>query len=125
MNNSIPFRTLNAVLFVALIAAAPAAAQDKAAEKRAGDDTTKVLVDNDKLRASESTYKPGAVSDMRKRSGRLVRALTDGTVERVYADGKMETINYKAGDVKYYPEQTYRQKNVGKADMVIYTVTPK
>jgi hypothetical protein len=136
MTSSRRFSALIPALAVAAFLATPAFAQDKkpaaAPEKaKAGapakKDATapKVLVDNDKVRVSETRYKPGEASDMRERGNRVTRALTDGTLERTYADGKKETINWKAGDVKYSTKATFVNKNVGKAEMVLYTVTLK
>jgi quercetin dioxygenase-like cupin family protein len=135
MTKPILARSVVALLIAAAFAAAPAFAQDKAKpaaapaakaeEAKKGDETTKVYVENEKVRVSETTYKAGATSAMRERPPRVVRAMTEGTMERTYADGKKETITYKAGDVKYYPKQTYVQKNAGKSDVVLYVVNIK
>jgi len=135
MNKTMLARSVIALLIAGAFVAAPAFAQDKAKpaaapatkaeEPKKGDETSKVYVENDKVRVTETTYKPGATSAMRERGARVVRAMTDGTMERTYADGKKETITHKAGDVKYYPKQTYVQKNAGKADVVLYVVTLK
>jgi nucleoid-associated protein YgaU len=106
-------------------AAAPKAAEKKGDEAKKGEESVKVLIDNEKVRVSEVTYKPGATSAMRERNARVSRALTDGSMERIYPDGKKETVHWKAGEVKYFPKQTFVNKNVGKKDMVLYVVTPK
>ena len=98
-----------------------AAAPAKAADQR----DRKVLVDNDKVLATEVRYKPGAASGMVERGQRITRALTDGELEKTYADGKKETLKFKAGDVRWNPKETYSQKNAGKADVVLYTITIK
>jgi hypothetical protein len=126
-------------LLAALCLAAPAVAQDKKAadkpkaaeEKKAdakaatGKGTTKTLVENDKVLVQEVRYKPGEASDMRERNARVTRALSDGTMERVYADGKKETVHWKSGDVKYFPKETFQNKNVGKTEMVLFVTTLK
>ena len=90
-----------------------------------GEEEAKVLVENDKVRVTETRYKPGASSAMRERGVRVTRALTDGTMERTLANGKKETIQWKAGDVKYQAKETFANRNVGKAEVVLYTVTLK
>lgn len=102
-------------------AAPPAKAAGKADSKDERD--RKVFVDNEKVLASEVRYKPGASSGMVARGNRVVRALTDGTLEKTLPDGKKETITWKAGEVKYNPKETYSQKNVGKTELVLFTVT--
>ncbi len=74
---------------------------------------------------TETRYKAGAVSAMRERSARVTRALVDGTMEKTFPDGKKETITYKTGDVKYFPKETFSNKNTGKTEMVLYVVTVK
>ena len=124
-----------ALLAVAWLAA-PAVAQDKkaAAEKpkaaaapasKAGIGTTKKLVENDKVLVTEVTYKPGEQSEMRERGPRVTRALTSGDMERAYGDGKKETVHWKAGEVKYFPKETFSNKNVGKTDVALFVTTLK
>jgi hypothetical protein len=71
------------------------------------------------------TYKPGEASDMRERGARVTRALSNGTMERVYKDGKKETVQWKTGDVKYFPKETFSNKNVGKTDVHLFVTTLK
>jgi len=124
---------LHATLWIA----APAIAQDKAkpaAEKSkaaaetkasAGQGTRKILIDNEKVTVAETSYKPGETSEMRERGPRVTRALTSGDMERTYADGKKETVHWKAGDVKYSPKATFVNKNVGKTEVVLFVTTLK
>jgi hypothetical protein len=54
------------------------------------------------------------------RSYRVARALKDGTLIRIYADGKKETIEWKTGDVKYFePSDPFKLRNDGKAEVVV------
>src|SRR5258706_698652 len=137
---SMAYRTLALALLSAAFLAAPAMAQDKkapatapkAADAKAADGkpvTTKgleggeedrtVFVDNEKFIATENRYKPGAKSAMRERGERVSRAMTEGTIERTYKDGKKETITWKKGEVKYQPKATFEMKNVGKTEFVV------
>ena len=57
---------------------------------------------------------------------RVVRALTAGTLERRYADGKKETVNWKPGMVQVLPPSgAYTTKNVGKTKLQLYVVAVK
>jgi hypothetical protein len=123
-------------LLLAVAAYGPAQAQDKAkapatpakadAKADAKDQRDrKVLVDNEKVLVTEVRYKPGSSSGSLERGNRVVRALTDGTLEKTLPDGKKETIVWKAGEVKYSPKETYSQKNIGKTELVLYSVTIK
>jgi hypothetical protein len=117
-----------------LIAAAtsPALGQDKAkpaavpakAEQK-DERQVKPFVDNEKVRVTETVYPAGSSSGMQPRGERVVRALNDGMVEKTYADGKKETIQWKAGQVRYSPKETYSQKNIGKKELRLFVVNLK
>jgi hypothetical protein len=104
-------------------AAAPAKAAGKAEVKDERD--RKVLLENDKVLATEVRYKPGSSSGMQERGQRVVRALTDGTLEKTFPDGRKETVTWKTGQVRFNPKESYSQKNTGKTDVVLYSVTIK
>ena len=131
-------------LFVSLVvpafmlagmAANSAMAQDKAKDAKAapaakaekGKITVKVLHENDRVRVTENTSKPGDVGPSVVRGHRVVRWLQGGTVMRTYADGKTETIERKTGEVAVgAPEkQAWSIKNVGKTTIVTYVVVIK
>jgi hypothetical protein len=106
--------------------AMPAMAQDKKADKKAPIRAQKVLVDNDRVRATESTFKPGEANPMDTRGYRVTRVLKGNTtVERTHKDGKVEKIEYKEGGVHVFPAEHASSKNVGKGEVVLYTVTIK
>jgi len=104
------------------IAANPAIAQDKASTVK-----MKVLVDNDKVKAYEVTYAPGAENKgIASTTMRIVRGLKGGTLERTYADGKKELVRWKAGEVKQVnPGPAYTTKNIGKGELQLYVVQLK
>ena len=111
--------------FLAGAIAQPALAQEKKAEKgpvRA----QKILVNNDRVRVSESVFKPGEVNPMAKRGYRVTRVLRGNTtIVRTHADGRTETIEWKEGGVYVSPADNASSKNVGKSEAVIYTVVLK
>jgi hypothetical protein len=99
-------------------------AQDKAAK---GAPTIKVLLENDKVKVYETTYKPGDVNTAVATSAtRIVRCLKGGTLERTYADGKKEPIVWKTGEVKQFSQlPAYTVKNDTKSEVLLYTVQLK
>ena len=113
---------LAALLIPAIFVAVPAVAQEKKAAQR----TQKVFIDNDKVRVTETTFKPGEVSPSIERPYRITRVIKGGKTVRTYADGKTETLEWKAGEVKALgPDRQYKPKNVGKTDFLIYVVEVK
>ena len=88
--------------------------------------TNKELIDNDKVRVYESTFPPGAEASNTPRPYRIVRALTDGKLVRSFADGRTETQEWKAGDVRELgPDSQYKSTNVGASEFRWYVVVPK
>jgi hypothetical protein len=114
---------------IAVAIATPAMAQEKKAEMKmakAGEVATKEIEQNDKLRVYEATFKPGDAAPSAKRPLRAVRALTSGTLERTYEDGKKELIQWKAGEARIVSEpRPYAIKNVGKTVVHLYIVVSK
>ena len=64
--------------------------------------TQKVVFENDKVRVTETTWKPGAETASIARLPRVVLSMTGGTVTRIYPDGKTEKITSKKGQVRYF-----------------------
>ncbi len=125
--SSVCARLLVPAFIVAGIIAAPAMAQEKKAGKSAGNERVqKALIDNGKVRVTETTFKPGQVSPSIERPYRITRVLSGGETLRTYADGKTEKRVFKTGEVfEAGPDKPYSTKNVGKTNIVLYTVTPK
>jgi hypothetical protein len=97
-------------------------AQEKA-KAAAPKQEQKVLLENDKVRVTETRWVAGAVSDSAKRPARVVRALKGGTLQRTYPDGKTELSTYKTGEVRFFEaDGPYALKNIGKSEMVLYSV---
>ena len=100
-------------------------AQEKA-KAAAPKQELKVLLENDKVRVTESRWVPGATSDSVKRLTRVTRALKGGTLQRTYPDGKTELSTYKTGEVKFFEaDGPYGLKNIGKSEIVLYSVSVK
>ena len=116
-----------AALVLSGLATNPALGQDKKADKGAPKATMKVVQENDKVRAYEVTFAPGAENmAVPSKDTRVVRALSGGTLERTYGDGKKEKVVYKAGEVRInQPSPAYTVKNIGKTEVKLYVVQVK
>lgn len=121
-------RILGTTLVAGCLAAAGVLyAQDKAKGK---DQTvkstvvTKVLLENDKVRVTQTTFKPGDVS-VNDRKGRVSYPLKSGTLERTTKDGKKSTTERKAGEAVWLEADSDIVRNVGKGEYVVVTFTPK
>ena len=117
---------LASAVCVSLLVAGPAIAQDK--KGKIPERTQKVLVENDRVRVTESVYPPGGGTNTPAQPPyRITRAIKGGTLERTYADGKKETLAYKDGEVKEQQaaRAPYTLRNAGKSEMVLYTVQVK
>ena len=90
---------LAGLLIPAIFAAGAVAVPAMAQEKKAAQRTQKVFIDNDKVRVTETTFKPGEVSPSTERPYRITRVLKGGTTVRTYADGTTRTVEFKTGDV--------------------------
>ena len=111
---------------LALAFSGAAVAQDKKMDKGAAKPVIKVVAENAKVIVTETTYAPGAESSTSRAETRIVRALTGGTLERTYADGKKEKVIYKTGQVRINePGPAYTAKNVGKTTIKLYVVRLK
>lgn len=97
-------------------------AQDKKAKESAP--VTKVLLENDKVRVTETTFKPGDVSRA-ERKARTNYILTDGKLERTTKDGKKTVYDRKKGTALWLEADNDVVKNVGKANYVVIGVTLK
>jgi mannose-6-phosphate isomerase-like protein (cupin superfamily) len=107
--------------------ASPAMAQDKA-QAGSGKASVQVLFDDDRIRAFEVTYRPGDQSNTgyKKLPLRIVRAMTSGTLQRTYPDGRTEKVDIVAGEVRVFDAgNQYSGKNIGTTVLVLYGVTPK
>jgi len=112
-------------LFVAVAIAQPAMAQDKKAAEKAPIRAQKTLVDNDRVRVTESVFKPGESNPLVKRGYRITRVLKGNTTVERITDGKKEVLEYKEGAVIVAPAGMTSTKNVGKNEVTIYTVVLK
>ena len=118
---------LVSVFMSAGVVAGPAMAQDKAKAQNEKS-SVKVLFNDDRVRVVEVTHKPGEESnkEYKRLPFRVVRALTSGTLQRTYPDGRIEKVVIKAGEVRVFKaSDIFSAKNVGTSDLLFYIVLPK
>jgi len=109
-------------IFVAGAVAVPAVAQEKKAAQR----TQKLFIDNDKVRVTDTTFKPGEVSPSIERPYRITRVIRGGKTVRTYADGETVEREFKTGEVfAAGPDKPYSAKSISKTDIVLYSVNLK
>ena len=89
-------------------------AQDKAKERAP---VVKVLLENDKVRVTEFTFKPGDVSraDRKARANYIIKG---GKLERTSKDGKKTLVERKAGTAVWVEADSDVVKNIGKTTFV-------
>jgi hypothetical protein len=100
----------------------------KAAKAEKGKSVVKALLENDKVRVFENRYKPGdEFTSVPFPTFRVIRALKGGTIQRTYADGKTEKVEWKTGQVRMIEPSkiAYAAKNIGETELVLYVVVLK
>jgi hypothetical protein len=114
-----------ATIAFGLAAAGPLYAQDKAKDKgKEREPVTKVLLENDKVRVTESTFRPGDVSRT-ERKPRVNYVVKGAKLERTTKDGKKIAYELKAGQALWREADSDVVKNVGKTTFVVIGVTHK
>ena len=87
---------------------------------------TKILFEDDKYKAQQTVWQPGAFGQSVARDERVVLAIKGGTLTRIYPDGKNENVTYRTGEVKHVPATPpYVLKNSGKDEIILYSVFMK
>jgi hypothetical protein len=116
-------RRFAAVLAALFVAASVSAQEKKADAVKQG--TLKQVLENEKVKVYEVTYKPGEGSANRERAPRVTHAVSGGTMLRTLPDGKTEKRPWKTGETKWLPKETFANKNVGKTTVKFLIVEPK
>ena len=105
-------------------------AQDKAKDAKAapaaekGKATTRVLLENEKVKMTHSTFLPGDVSTG-DRKPRLAYYVTDSEMQRVSKDGKKTIIKRVAGTAAWFEADSDVVTNVGKTKVVLINIVHK
>ena len=121
------FAGVLAGLLVSALLATPAWSQDKGAKAEKGKPVMKVLAENDKVKVWTLSYKPGDTNTSPPASAtRVVRVLKGGEQQWTFTDGKTQKNVWKTGEVRILgPGPAFTSKNVGKSEILLYTVMLK
>jgi hypothetical protein len=76
----------------------------------------KVLLENEKVRVVDVTFKPGAVDKMKDRLPRVVHYLTDTHFMVTFADGKSVQRDSTAGSAAWRAQDRTEVTNTGKEE---------
>src|SRR5262245_48787877 len=106
---------LVAVVLVAL--AAGATAQDSG--------VFKVLLDNDRVRVLQASFKPGDKLPTRNYPNHLLYTLTDGTLVFVPSGRTGYEVNFKAGEAMWFPPLARATENDSDQDVRVLIVELK
>jgi quercetin dioxygenase-like cupin family protein len=83
----------------------------------------KVLVDNEKITATEVTFLPGQKTDTHTHPAHFIYALTDGSLTVYHENGKTDQYDLKTGDSAYIgPEGPHATINTGKMPVKLLLV---
>jgi len=99
-----------AALAAALLAAAPASAQDA---RQTDPDKYKAILENDCVRVLEYTDRPGERTHQHRHPAFVLYALSGFQRSLTLPNGKVLRRQFKAGDVMWSEEQTHIGENVG------------
>jgi hypothetical protein len=119
---------LVAAFMVAGLVAQPAMAREKgkAENPDKGRATQMEVFENDKVRILEVRYLPGDESGVVARPDRVILALKGGTLMGFFADGTTEKLAFKTGGAQFFAAAApFKFKNVGKTEVLLYTVDMK
>jgi len=110
------------LILIGAAIAAPAFGQE--AVKHAVTSTTKVLLENARVVAGESTWAPGTQNANVTRPARVIRGLVGGTLTVVYADGRTEKRTFEPGGVYYFEPDIVANylRNDGTSEVKVYYV---
>jgi beta-alanine degradation protein BauB len=81
-----------------------------------------VLLDNDRVKVTELRFEPGYRTPMHSHPDFVLYTFTDSRVKFIYPDGREETAEFHAGDIKYFKAVTHAAENIGENethDMIV------
>ena len=89
--------------------------------------SSKIILENDKVRVKEATFMPGEKPGMHTHEFAHVGVVIDGgTLKFNYPDGKTETLELKRGGAGYRePNVTHEAVNMGKTPVRVIEVEVK
>ena len=76
----------------------------------------KVLLDNERVRVSETRVKPGQKNEMKMRDDRVTVPMRPAKFRFYYPDGKTEDVEYKTGTPIFRKKGVSQAENVGTTE---------
>ena len=110
------------VLFAVILFSGNSFAQDAA---KVDSNHYKVEFENDHVRVLRITYGPGEKSVMHTHTESVGVFLTDGTGRFTLPDGKIQDIEFKAGQVNWMPALTHQPENTADTPFEIIQIEMK
>ena len=109
-----PMTSVLLIILTLLLVTKATMAQDPV---QAASQNYKVLFENDRVRVLEYRSKPGEKTEMHSHPNYLVYDLGSGyKIQLTFPDGKVKTIEGKAGTVSWQDAVTHALENVGTID---------
>ena len=104
-------KTLVPIICISVLSLATARAQDPVKVDPAH---FKVLLNNQQVRIMDVRVKPGEKLPMHSHPNHVIYSFTGGKTKFTLADGKTNTVTFKAGQVVWHDAETHTAENVGK-----------
>jgi hypothetical protein len=84
-----------------------------------------VLFENERVRVTESRWKPGEKNEMKMREDRVVIPMKDSKLRYHFPDGKTEDVEHKVGTAHFRKKGTSQVENIGQTESKNILVTLK
>src|SRR4030042_4652361 len=84
----------------------------------------KFIMENDRVRVLEASFKPGDKAIMHDHPDHLVYVLSDGKMN-LKSSGKTDVLDLKKGQVVFLKAQSHEAENTGKTDLHLLVVELK
>ena len=88
-------------------------------------ETTKLKLENDRVRVLEVTLKPGAKEKVHSHPAYLIYIIEGGKIRNHAADGTSSDLEFKTGDVAFRDPLTHSAENIGKTTIRVHVVELK
>ena len=84
----------------------------------------KFIMENDRVRVLEASFKPGDKAIMHDHPDHLVYVLSDGKIN-MKSSGKTDVLDLKKGQAIFLKAQSHEAENTGKTDLHLLVVELK
>jgi hypothetical protein len=84
-----------------------------------------VLFEDERVRVTESRYKPGEKNEMKMRADRVIIPLQDSKLRYHFPDGKTEDVEHNVGKAHFRKKGTSQVENIGSTESRNILVTLK